>query len=136
MLLWIGHLAHYADVCASKLEATIPGMVERALTAALTPLRESIDALTARTEVCERGQGATHEVMILKAAIVELRKDVDQLKSTDMSMLFGTVEIPDDLDTDTPAYSDVPPATTGDKVRADDAAAESKAENDKEQLDV
>ena len=45
-----------------------------------------------------------------------------------MSMIFGTVEIPDDLDTDILAYSDVPPATTGDEVRANDVAAESDAE--------
>jgi len=57
-------------------------------------------------------------VTALKAAIAELGKDVDQLKSTDMSMIFGTVEIPD-----IPADSDVPPATTGDEVRADEVVA-------------
>lgn len=31
----------------------------------------------------------------LKAAITELRKDVDQLKSIDMMMILGTMEIPE-----------------------------------------
>uniref|UniRef100_M1DE64 Polyprotein protein n=1 Tax=Solanum tuberosum TaxID=4113 RepID=M1DE64_SOLTU len=40
-------------------------------------------------------QGATEEVTSLKAAIAELKKDVDYLKSTDISMIFGTMEVPD-----------------------------------------
>lgn len=35
---------------------------------------------------------------ILKAATTKLRKDVDQLKSIYTLMIFGTMEIPDDLD--------------------------------------
>ncbi|KAG5630858.1 hypothetical protein H5410_002575 [Solanum commersonii] len=61
-----------------------------------------------RIEVCKRGLGATREVMTLKATIAELRKDVDQLKATDMYLILGTVEIPDDLSTDIPAHSDMP----------------------------
>jgi len=132
----MGHLNHSTDRCASKLEDTVPVMIERALTTVVTPFRELIDGIVSRTEVCERGHRATHEVTVLKAAIAELRRDVDQLKSTNMSMIFGTVEIPDDLDIDIPACSDVPPATTGDEVRADDAAAESEAETDDDQLGV
>uniref|UniRef100_M1D9M5 Putative plant transposon protein domain-containing protein n=1 Tax=Solanum tuberosum TaxID=4113 RepID=M1D9M5_SOLTU len=39
---------------ASKLEATIPGMIERALVDVVTPLSCTIDALAARIAVCER----------------------------------------------------------------------------------
>jgi len=58
-------------------------------------MRATIDGIEDRTAVCERDQGATDEVTILKAAITSLRTDVDQLKATDKSMVFGTVEIPD-----------------------------------------
>uniref|UniRef100_M1DV96 Polyprotein protein n=1 Tax=Solanum tuberosum TaxID=4113 RepID=M1DV96_SOLTU len=62
MLLRMRHLAHSADVHASRLEVAVLGMIEIALTAALTPLRHVIDALTKRIEVCERAQGTLHEI--------------------------------------------------------------------------
>uniref|UniRef100_M1DDJ5 Putative plant transposon protein domain-containing protein n=1 Tax=Solanum tuberosum TaxID=4113 RepID=M1DDJ5_SOLTU len=40
-------------------------------------------------------EGATEEVTALKVTITMLRRDVDQLKSTAMSMVFVMVEIPD-----------------------------------------
>jgi len=89
----MGKLAHCTDRRASRIEPTVPGMIERSLTNVMTPLSVFIDALATRIAVCEKGQGATNEVMALKAAIAELRNDVDQLKSTDMSMIFGTVKI-------------------------------------------
>uniref|UniRef100_M1DAB0 Polyprotein protein n=1 Tax=Solanum tuberosum TaxID=4113 RepID=M1DAB0_SOLTU len=46
----------------SVVEVAVPVMIERALTAALTPLRSSIDALTVVVKDCERGQGASEEV--------------------------------------------------------------------------
>uniref|UniRef100_M1DFH6 Polyprotein protein n=1 Tax=Solanum tuberosum TaxID=4113 RepID=M1DFH6_SOLTU len=49
MLLRIGHLAHSTDVRASRLEAIVPGMIERALTTVLTPLRA--DDVAAESEV-------------------------------------------------------------------------------------
>uniref|UniRef100_M1DGB0 Uncharacterized protein n=1 Tax=Solanum tuberosum TaxID=4113 RepID=M1DGB0_SOLTU len=67
VILWIGHLAHSADRRASRIEATVPGIIERDLIVVVTPLSVSIDALTA---------------WIL-------------LKSTSMYMIFGTLEIPD-----------------------------------------
>ncbi|KAG5611075.1 hypothetical protein H5410_022356 [Solanum commersonii] len=71
------HLSHSINKRASKLKANILGMIERVLTATVTPLSVSINALAARIAVCERGQGATDEVTALKATIVELRKDED-----------------------------------------------------------
>jgi len=71
-------------------------------------------------------------VTTVNAAIAELRKDVDQLKSTYMSIIFVTVEIPD-----MPADADVPLTTTGDEVRVEEVvAAESEADTDEEQLGV
>ncbi|KAG5630838.1 hypothetical protein H5410_002555 [Solanum commersonii] len=92
---------------AFRLEATILGMIKRALIDAVTLLSSTIDALAARIAVCECGQWATKGVMVLKAAIAELRRDVDQLKSTDMSMIFRTVEITDMLsNTDLGVYEE------------------------------
>ncbi|KAG5580420.1 hypothetical protein H5410_051047 [Solanum commersonii] len=117
---------------ASRLEATISRMIERAFTAVVTPLSVSIQALVARITVCEQGKGATKEVMTLKAEIAELRKDVDQLKSTDMYMIFGTMEI-----LDMPTNMDISLATTRDEVRVEEmVAAESEVETDEEQLDT
>ncbi|WMV19078.1 hypothetical protein MTR67_012463 [Solanum verrucosum] len=129
-ILQMEQLAHSADRCASRLEATVPKMIERALIAAMTPLSVFIDSLAARRAVCERGQGDTDELMALKAVIVELGKDVDQLKSINVFMSFGTVENPD-----MPSDMDVPPATTKDEVQAYIvAAAQSEADTDEEQL--
>jgi len=52
----MGQLAYSAHKHASRLEATIPGMIERALTDVVTPLSLTIDALTARIAVCEHDQ--------------------------------------------------------------------------------
>ncbi|KAG5609857.1 hypothetical protein H5410_021138 [Solanum commersonii] len=119
VLFQMGQLAHSVDRCASRLEATIYVMIE-------TPLNVSIDTLTTRIAACEQGQGATEEVTTLNAAIVELRKDVHQLKSTNMSMIFGNVEIPD-----MPADTDLPPTT----IRDEKATYEGLTEREQAMID-
>uniref|UniRef100_M1DWW2 Integrase core domain containing protein n=1 Tax=Solanum tuberosum TaxID=4113 RepID=M1DWW2_SOLTU len=44
MLFRMGHLAQSSYVRASRIEADIPRMIERAITAALTPFRDDIDS--------------------------------------------------------------------------------------------
>uniref|UniRef100_M1E1B3 Polyprotein protein n=1 Tax=Solanum tuberosum TaxID=4113 RepID=M1E1B3_SOLTU len=61
MLLKMGHLAHSADVRASRIEAEVPWMIERVITDVLTPLKASIDALSTRVDVFERGHVDIHD---------------------------------------------------------------------------
>ncbi|XP_049372610.1 uncharacterized protein LOC125837558 [Solanum verrucosum] len=117
---------------ASRLVSKVLWMIERAITTALTTLQAFIDALTVRVEICERGQGVTTEFTTLKTDVSELRKDVDHLKSTDFTSLFGMVEIPDDPIAEIPARAEVPPATTGYDIMDDVTVAEFEAETDEE----
>ncbi|KAG5576967.1 hypothetical protein H5410_057101 [Solanum commersonii] len=93
-----------------------------------------LDALTVRVEECEKIQGATVVMKTLKANVVGLRRDVDELRSINFSMLFGTVEIPEMPSADVPASSEVPPATTEDEIKVDDVNVKAEAEIDEEQL--
>ncbi|XP_049372612.1 uncharacterized protein LOC125837560 [Solanum verrucosum] len=134
----MGHLAHSTDVRAFRLEAEVPRMIERVITIALTPLKASIEALTSTIKVCEKGQGATDAVTVLKTDVSELRKDMDHLKSTNFTLLFGMAEISDDQSVDVlehPTYAEVPPSTIGDDTRDDIATAEFEAETDEDQLE-
>uniref|UniRef100_M1DNV7 Polyprotein protein n=1 Tax=Solanum tuberosum TaxID=4113 RepID=M1DNV7_SOLTU len=93
---WMGQLTLSAHRRAASLDASIPGMIQIVVTNAITPLSTTIAALVARIAICEHNQEATEEVTTLKAAIAELRRDIDKLKATDVPMVFGTVEMPDD----------------------------------------
>ncbi|KAG5631370.1 hypothetical protein H5410_003087 [Solanum commersonii] len=86
-------------------------MIERDITAALTPLQASNDALTMRVVIFERGQGVTTEVTTLKA------------------------EIPNNSSTEIPTRAKVPWATTGDDIIEDVFDAEFEAETNEEQLE-
>lgn len=76
--------------------------------------------------MCEHGQGATEEVTNVKAIIVAFMSDVEQMKSTNMSMIFCMVEIPD-----VAVEPEMPQTTTKDDVRVEDVTdPESEAETD------
>uniref|UniRef100_M1DGG9 Uncharacterized protein n=1 Tax=Solanum tuberosum TaxID=4113 RepID=M1DGG9_SOLTU len=91
MLYKIGHLAHTANLCASRVDTVVPRLIKRAIVVSFTPIlaelwehRElkeghkfALDALTVRVEECAQRQGATDIVTALKAVIIGLRKDVD-----------------------------------------------------------
>ncbi|KAG5585273.1 hypothetical protein H5410_045707, partial [Solanum commersonii] len=61
MILKMGYLVHSTDVRATRLEAAVQWMIESAILAALTPLRETIDTLTKRVETCGSRQRVTSE---------------------------------------------------------------------------
>uniref|UniRef100_M1DGG2 Polyprotein protein n=1 Tax=Solanum tuberosum TaxID=4113 RepID=M1DGG2_SOLTU len=67
-LLRLVELAHSADRRASKLEATIPGMIERGLAAVVTPLIATVDALASRIVVCV----TTQEHPLVVIGVVDL----------------------------------------------------------------
>uniref|UniRef100_M1DJZ4 Polyprotein protein n=1 Tax=Solanum tuberosum TaxID=4113 RepID=M1DJZ4_SOLTU len=60
----MGHLAHSADVRATKLEAVVSWMIESAILDALTPLRASIYTLTMDGVAVDESEAETNEEQI------------------------------------------------------------------------
>ncbi|KAG5586186.1 hypothetical protein H5410_046620 [Solanum commersonii] len=114
MVLKIAHLAHSIDVTSTRLDASISWMIYSAILVALTPLRTSIDTLTAR--------GETSKVTSLKAEVIDLRKDVDYLNSTEFTSLLQ-------------AANDIPSATTTEVHQDGITADDSEAKTDEEQIE-
>jgi len=67
----------------------------------------------------------------MKVEVVNLRKDVDYLKSTNITSLLEAAD-----DVDAPETSEFPPATTADVQKDGTITDESEAETNEEQMTV
>uniref|UniRef100_M1DY64 Polyprotein protein n=1 Tax=Solanum tuberosum TaxID=4113 RepID=M1DY64_SOLTU len=124
-----GHLAQSTDVIATRLDIDVPYMIKVVILVALTPLHAFDDDHTTRVIACESRQEESCEVSAWKAEVVDLRKDVDYLKSTNFTSLIQTVDNVDSSET-----SGIHLNTTRDIHREEAAVDESDAETDEEQI--
>lgn len=81
MLFRITQLVESANRRIVALETSVAGMIQTALTEAATLLKAAIDELNARVEECERGQGTTSKIIILKDVDTTRKTEVEQVKS-------------------------------------------------------
>ncbi|XP_049389335.1 uncharacterized protein LOC125853655 [Solanum stenotomum] len=97
----------------------------------------ALNALTVRVEACEQGGQQSANVTTLRADVTGLRCKIAELKSIDISMLFGTVDVPEGPSSEVPAIFEVPSATaTGDVVLADKGDELDTSETDEEDLGI
>lgn len=90
-----------------------------------------------KVEECEKIQGSNVPMKSLKANVIRLIKYVDELKSTDLSMLFRTMKILEMRRTDIPFYYEVSAATTvRDEARLNEGDVESEVEADEKHIGV
>ncbi|XP_049348196.1 uncharacterized protein LOC125812767 [Solanum verrucosum] len=88
-------------------------------------------------EVCKTSNPSSADVTALKTAITGFLHDVDELKSTNILMLWGNVYVPDDPSADMSAISEIPPAiVTRHAVTVDDDRESDTLETDEEQLEA
>uniref|UniRef100_M1DGP5 Putative plant transposon protein domain-containing protein n=1 Tax=Solanum tuberosum TaxID=4113 RepID=M1DGP5_SOLTU len=92
MILKIGQLAYSADVRATRLEKSVPGMINRGILATLTPLQTVIDALTVIVISCESKQGEASELAALKAEIGDGAAHAESDEETDEELISMDAE--------------------------------------------
>ncbi|KAH0679229.1 hypothetical protein KY284_020314 [Solanum tuberosum] len=90
MLYNMGHLAQLVDVRAFRVEVVVPGLIEHAIGSSLALIQAELRE---------------------QADVSGLRRDVDELKSTDLSMFFGTVDFSEVPSLEIPTISEIPLAT-------------------------
>lgn len=77
----------------------------------------SLHALTVRVGACDKGVHQSHDVTTLKADLDGLIRDVYELKSTYIVLLYGTFDFLEGPSTEVPVISKIPPTTAlGDDV--------------------
>uniref|UniRef100_M1D961 Polyprotein protein n=1 Tax=Solanum tuberosum TaxID=4113 RepID=M1D961_SOLTU len=110
MMYRMGHLVYSADVRASRVEAAVTGLIERAIVAALTPIRDELrdqrklitthglafDALTMRVETCEWERRQSGDVTTLKADVAS--SDVLVISEIPPENVTGDVALADDYE--------------------------------------
>ena len=92
MILYMERLAQPTDAREARLERYVQGMIRIIICDALTNLHDYMDTLTMRVTTCDTRQGATSKVMTSIVEVPNLRKNVNYLKSIDISLLIGRVD--------------------------------------------
>ena len=82
-------------------------------------------------EECEKRDGDTEEIKAMKAHIALLQTDMDSLKSTDINMLWGTIEVDNPRVEITPRAPPIEPS----RVADEDEELEIRSSDDEEDVD-